>query len=135
MPEGLEAEIYRRAAARCVGRTIGHVTVDDRQRAADELRSLLPGSRVVGARRRGKLVLLDLDPELVLGLHFGMTGRLVVDGEAPIARLEYGSGRDDAAWDRLVLTFAGGEAAVRFRGRPALDLRAERARRRLSLPQ
>lgn len=108
MPEGLEAEIYRRAAERCVGRTVGHVTVDDRQRASDELRSLLPGSRVVAARRRGKLVLIDLDPELVLGLHFGMTGRLVVDGDAPIERLEYGSARDDAAWDRLVLTFTDG---------------------------
>ena len=110
MPEGLEAEIYRRAAARSVGRTVGHVTVDDRQQAADELRSLLPGRRVVGARRLGKLVLLDLDPALVLGLHFGMTGRLVVDGDAPIDRLEYGSGRDDAAWDRLALTFTEGGA-------------------------
>lgn len=108
MPEGLEAEIYRRAAARCVGRTVGHVTVDDRQRASDELRALLPGRRVVGARRLGKLVLVDLDPDLVLGLHFGMTGRLVVDGDAPIERLEYGSGRDEAAWDRLVLTFTDG---------------------------
>jgi hypothetical protein len=35
------------------------------------------------------------------GVHFGMTGRLVVDGEAPIVALEYGSGRDDPAWDRL----------------------------------
>jgi formamidopyrimidine-DNA glycosylase len=104
----LEAEIYRRAAARCIGRTVGHVTVDERQRAADLLRSLLPGRRVVDARRRGKLLLLDLEPDLVLGLHFGMTGRLVVDGDAPIDRLEYGSGRDDAAWDRLVLAFTDG---------------------------
>lgn len=109
MPEGLEAEIYRRAAEACVGRIIASVDVDDRQVAARELRAVLPGRRVVGARRVGKLVLVDLQPRLVLGLHFGMTGRLVVDGHAPIAELEYGSGRDDPAWDRLV---------IRFRGRP-----------------
>jgi formamidopyrimidine-DNA glycosylase len=105
VPEGLEAEIYRRAAARCVGRTIRRVDVDDRQPAGEELRALLPGRSVVGSRRIGKHALIDLDPELVLGLHFGMTGRLIVDGEAPIEKLEYGSGRDDAAWDRLVVTF------------------------------
>lgn len=109
MPEGLEAEIFRRAADRCTGRTIASVDVDERQAAAAELRALLPGRRVVGARRAGKLVLLDLRPQLVLGLHFGMTGRLVIDDDAPIAELEYGSGRDDPAWDRLV---------IRFRGRP-----------------
>jgi formamidopyrimidine-DNA glycosylase len=109
MPEGLEAEIYRRAVERCTGRTIVRVDVDDRQAAAAELRALLPGRRVVGARRVGKLVLVHLAPRLVLGLHFGMTGRLVVDDLAPIAELEYGSGRDDPAWDRLV---------IRFRGRP-----------------
>jgi formamidopyrimidine-DNA glycosylase len=110
MPEGLEAEIYRRAAARTAGRTVVRVDVDDRQDAADELRALLPGRRVIGTRRAGKHVLIDLDPELVLGVHFGMTGRLIVDGDAPIERLEYGSGRDDAAWDRLVVTFDDGGA-------------------------
>jgi formamidopyrimidine-DNA glycosylase len=108
VPEGLEAEIYRRSAERCVGRAVERVAVDGRQQAADELTALLPGRRVVGTRRIGKLVLVDLEPDLVLGLHFGMTGRLVVDGDAPIAQLEYGSGRDDAAWDRLALTFADG---------------------------
>ncbi len=105
MPEGLEAEIYRRAAARCSGRIVKHVVVDERQAACEALRTLLPGRRVAGARRVGKLVLVDLEPESVLGLHFGMTGRLIVDGDAAIDRLEYASGRDDPAWDRLVVTF------------------------------
>jgi formamidopyrimidine-DNA glycosylase len=43
-----------------------------------------------------------------LGLRFGMTGRLIVDGAASIDRLEYASGRDDPAWDRFTLHFAGG---------------------------
>lgn len=113
MPEGLEAEIYRRAVERCEGRTIAEVTVDDLQPAADELRAVLPGATIVGARRIGKLVLVDLaradtSDSPTLGLHFGMTGRLVVDDTAVIDRLEYASGRDDPAWDRLVLELSDG---------------------------
>ncbi len=116
MPEGLEAEIYRRAADRCVGRTIATVRVDDRQAMADELRAVLPGRTIVGTGRRGKLVLVALadgpddprDDPRMLGLHFGMTGRLIVDGEAAIDRLEYASGRDDPAWDRFVVEFTDG---------------------------
>lgn len=108
MPEGLEAEIYRRAAERVVGREIATVEVDDTQMAATELRLGLPGRVVDGARRRGKHVVLDLDDGHELDLHFGMTGRLIVDGEAAIDKLEYSSGRDRPDWDRLVLTFADG---------------------------
>ena len=120
MPEGLEVEIYRRAAARCVGRVVRSIEVDERQELAHEIRSVVPGSTISAARRIGKLLLLDLnrpgadtgDGAVVsrptLGLHFGMTGRLVVDGTAPIEQLEYGSGRDDPAWDRLVMRFDDG---------------------------
>jgi formamidopyrimidine-DNA glycosylase len=44
------------------------------------------------------------DP-VVLGLRFGMTGRLIVDGTAGIGELLYSSGRDDPAWDRFGLRF------------------------------
>ena len=105
MPEGLEAEIYRRSAGRVAGRRIERVVVDQRQAMASELERELPGRIVAGARRRGKHVLVDLDDGRSLGLHFGMTGRLVVDGVSAIDRLEYASGRDDPAWNRLVVTF------------------------------
>jgi formamidopyrimidine-DNA glycosylase len=50
----------------------------------------------------------------VLGLKFGMTGRLLVDGTAGMERLEYGSNREVEAWDRLVVRFAdGGDLRVR----------------------
>ena len=78
-----------------------------RQDASDALRDLLPGRKVVAVGRAGKLVLIQLRPRLVLGLHFGMTGRLIVDGDAAIERLEYGARRDDPAWDRFTLRFAG----------------------------
>lgn len=110
MPEGLEAEIYRRAATQVVGRTIAAVVVDERQAMAGELARALPGRRVLGVRRHGKHVLVDLDDGHSLGLHFGMTGRLIVDGHAAIERLEYASGRDDPSWNRLVVTFGDGSS-------------------------
>ncbi len=110
MPEGLEAEIYRRAAERCVGRTITVVEVDERQVAAEVLVGVLPGLAIERAARHGKLVLLDTTDGPTLGLHFGMTGRLIVDDHAAIDRLEYGSGRDDPAWNRLIVHFDDGGA-------------------------
>ena len=99
MPEGLEAEIWRRALSCLVGRTIDDVWIDERV-APPELPSMLGGCSIEGVRRRGKVVVVDTDGPSV-GLHFGMTGRLVVDGHAPIERLEYASSADLAEWDRL----------------------------------
>ena len=101
MPEGLEAEIWRRACERLVGRTIVDVVADDR--VVDEgVVAAMTGAVFERARRRGKVVLLDTD-SATIGLHFGMTGRLVIDDVAPIERLAYASRRDDPAWDRLVV--------------------------------
>jgi formamidopyrimidine-DNA glycosylase len=120
MPEGLEAEIYRRHAERALGRTIVRVEVDPIQPMATALAATLPGLRFTAARRHGKLVLLDTAGSdgdgPTLGLHFGMTGRLVVDGGAAIDRLEYASGRDDPAWDRFVVELAPSDA----RGEPGI---------------
>lgn len=117
MPEILEVETYRRAAERVRGRTVDAVRADDawflkRGLEADELREAVVGCRVVAARRRGKLLLLDVDSGRVLGLRFGMTGRLLVDDGAAIDRLEYSSDRDDPAWDRFALSFADGGSMV-----------------------
>lgn len=112
MPEGLEAEIYRRYAERALHRTILDVRVDPLQESAAELVGVLPGLQFVSARRHGKLVLLgtgetgdtaDGAGGPTLGLHFGMTGRLIVDGGAAIDQLEYASNRDESAWDRFVV--------------------------------
>jgi formamidopyrimidine-DNA glycosylase len=113
VPEGIEVEYYRRAAEAVVGRTIAKVSAPDawfcKGAAPLAFRRLLTGCTITAARRRGKLLLLDTaDDGPVLGLHFGMTGRLIVDGVAPIAELEYGSGRDLATWDRFGLTFTDG---------------------------
>ena len=107
MPEMLEVEAYRRLAATTLGRTIVRVDAPDawflKGVTADQLHDVLEGRRFVADRRIGKLLLLDVDGGPTLGLRFGMTGRLVVDGRAGVEALEYSSDRDDPQWDRFAL--------------------------------
>lgn len=116
MPEMLEIEAYRRAAEPVVGRTVSRVHAPDEWYAkgdttTDQLRAVLPGTTIIGLRRIGKLMLVDTDGP-VLGLRYGMTGRILVDASAPIEALEYSSDRDDPAWDRFGVDFAGGGSLV-----------------------
>ncbi len=127
MPEGLEAEMWRRACGPLVGRTIVAAVVDDRV-VADGFVAEVTGATIGGVRRIGKVVLVDTDGPTI-GLHFGMTGRLLVDGVAPIERLAYASGRDDPAWDRLVLR----TSPDGFVGAPALRFNDPRRLGRISL--
>jgi len=112
VPEMLEVETYRRQAEAVVGRTIVGADVPDAWYVKNvdpaELVAALTGCRIEGARRIGKLLVLDLDDGSRLGLRFGMTGRLLVDGAAAIDRLEYSSARDEPAWERFTLRFEGG---------------------------
>lgn len=112
MPELLEIETYRQAALPVVGRVISGVHAPDDWYAKGDttpalLREVLPGCAVTAVRRIGKLMLLDTDGP-VLGMRYGMTGRLIVDGGAPIDTLEYSTSREDPAWDRFSLRFADG---------------------------
>jgi formamidopyrimidine-DNA glycosylase len=68
----------------------------------------LVGQELVAARRRGKLILVEVGSGAVLGLHLGMSGRILVDGEAAGDPLLYASNRPDAAWHRFGLGFADG---------------------------
>ena len=109
MPELLEIETYRALADRTRGRTISAVRADDDWylkggTTKPELLAGLIGETVVTARRHGKLLLLETSGP-VLGLRFGMTGRLLVDGAAGIERLEYSSDRDLSEWDRFGIDF------------------------------
>jgi formamidopyrimidine-DNA glycosylase len=112
VPELIEVEHYRRVAERTVGRTIDRVAAPDawylkRGLTARAVRSAVTGATVTDVRRIGKLLLLDTSGP-TLGLRFGMTGRLLVDGRAGLDHLEYGSSREVPAWDRFTLGFAGG---------------------------
>jgi hypothetical protein len=106
VPELLEVETYRELADRTVGRRIATVEAPDtwflKGVTASQVVDALTGATVHATGRRGKLLTVEVgEGRPVLGLRFGMTGRLVLDGEAPIGQLEYASGRDDPAWDRF----------------------------------
>lgn len=117
VPESIEVELYRRLADRAVGRRVVGVDAPDAWYlkgglTADGLAAAAIGRTVTAARRIGKLLLLDTDGGPTLGLRFGMTGRLVVDGEAGIDRLEYSSLRLDPSWDRVRFELTGGDLRV-----------------------
>ena len=123
MPELPEVESYRSlAASAALGREITGVSAPDSwylKGGADAaiLRARLIGGRFTGARRRGKLLLLDhrgTGPgrDSVLGLRFGMTGRLVVDGVAAVDGLLYSASTNQARHDRFAVGFAGGGSMV-----------------------
>ncbi len=59
-------------------------------------------------RRIGKLLLLDVDGGPTVGVRFGMTGAVFVDGVPAIARLEYTRDLSDPRWDRVAFRFVGG---------------------------
>jgi formamidopyrimidine-DNA glycosylase len=79
-----------------------------------------PRRTLTATRRRGKLLLIDTDTDTdtpagsggaagpVLGLRFGMSGRLVVDGKAGVDRLLYSPTGPDGRWVRFALHFADG---------------------------
>ncbi len=53
----------------------------------EEFIDAIAGLRIVGMRRRGKFILLDLDGGGMLVVHLGMTGQLrLVDADAPIEK-------------------------------------------------
>jgi len=101
MPEGLEAAIYASAAAELVEHQITSVEVDERCGDINSLTSLV-GDHICGVKRHGKRVALVTECAEV-ELYFAMTGRLIVNGVAPIAALEYGPANERREWDRLVI--------------------------------
>jgi formamidopyrimidine-DNA glycosylase len=110
VPELAEVEAYRRLAERVVGRRIAEVVAPDdwylkRGLTASALEDAVTGRTVTAARRVGKLLVLETDGA-ALGLRFGMSGRLLVDGHAAVDNLVYASNRELEKWDRFALRFA-----------------------------
>jgi formamidopyrimidine-DNA glycosylase len=122
VPEILEVETARALLdARALHREIATVYAPDawflkRGLTPRGVRAALRGQAFTAARRRGKLILVDFDeagsvPERargVLGLHLGMSGRVLVDDEAAGDPLLYASNKPDAAWHRFGVTFTDG---------------------------
>jgi formamidopyrimidine-DNA glycosylase len=114
LPEILEVESARALIQdRALHRTIDRVYAPDawflkRGLTARAVSATLRGHELTAARRRGKLILVDTDTDAVLGLHLGMSGRVLIDGEAAGDPLIYASNRAVSAWHRFGLGFADG---------------------------
>jgi len=126
MPELPEVEIARRLIAdRALHRRIVDVGDSDgyvvRPHPPGELRNALTGRSLTAAHRRGKTIWLETSgpggvatpggPEL--GVHLGMSGRIVVtrpDGSVAEGGdpYRYRARPDQARWSRFALTFADG---------------------------
>lgn len=136
MPELPEVESARAVIDRlALHRRI--VDVDDtdsyvcRPHAAGEIRSALVGRTLVAANRRGKSMWCDTsDDGPVLGLHLGMSGKIVVtDGNGTEVDggdyWERGRARGDFRFTRFAMTFGDGGSFVmvdpRRLGRVRLD--------------
>jgi formamidopyrimidine-DNA glycosylase len=101
VPELVEVERYRRLADAAVGWRVAAVEMPDPTVAVGDLDAALRGRRVVAARRRGKLLMVDMHDGPTLGLRFGMTGTLMLDGSPAIDRLRYAPAARVDRWVRL----------------------------------
>ncbi len=124
MPELPEVEAARSLIAEhALHRRI--VDVDDsdsyvaRPHSRGELRSALTGRSFTAAHRRGKTIWLETSPAgdaaapagPEIGIHLGMSGRIVVTGpDGTVAGVgdppRYDTRPGRAAWNRFTLTFA-----------------------------
>lgn len=118
MPELPEVERYRQLAEKAgLDRLITSVRTPDlwylkRGSEPEAIGATLLGRRFVSARRRGKLMMLDTDDGTVLGLRFGMSGRLVADDLPAVDQLLYGRTAADPRFERFALQFDDGGALV-----------------------
>ena len=101
MPELPEAERARQTLEQVLGRRIVRVHDADtyvcRPHAPGEIGDALLGHEFVCAQRRGKFLWLETADGPTLGLHLGMAGKIVLDGDAPMPR-----------WDRFAIDFEDG---------------------------
>ncbi|MCW2956934.1 MAG: formamidopyrimidine-DNA glycosylase [Thermoleophilia bacterium] len=131
MPELPEVERARQVIADfALGREISDVDDTDtwvcRPHAPGEIAHGLVGRRLLRACRRGKTMWCDLSGDgPVLGLHLGMSGRIVVDGHSGGDPQPRSEGPVDSVRTRFTLHFAdGGQLALfdkRRLGRVVLD--------------
>jgi formamidopyrimidine-DNA glycosylase len=114
MPELPEVEAYRRLAEdAALDRPVSKVIAPDawylkKGLTADVLADALEGRSFRSADRVGKLLLLSTRGGPTVGLRFGMSGRLVVDGRAGVDGLLYSTNVPRDRYDRLTIEFDGG---------------------------
>jgi formamidopyrimidine-DNA glycosylase len=106
--------IEMQALGRCIAEVDDADTWVCRPHAPGEIAAALSGATLVQAHRQGKAIWVETDAGPPLGLHLGMTGRIVVDEPS-----------SESGWDRFALRFEdGGSLALRDKrrlGRVVLD--------------
>jgi formamidopyrimidine-DNA glycosylase len=120
LPEILEVEAARGVLDACaLDREIARVHAPDswflkRNTTAAALRHALIGNSFTSARRIGKQIVLDTasfengGPDVRVGVHLGMSGRVIVDGVEAGDPLVYASNRAVAKWHRFGVHFTDG---------------------------
>jgi formamidopyrimidine-DNA glycosylase len=115
VPEIIEVEAARQVLdARALDREIARVHAPDawflkRGTTAAALRHALIGASFAAARRIGKQIVLDTSaPAVRIGIHLGMSGRVIVDGAEAGDPLVYASNRAVVQWQRFGVHFADG---------------------------
>ena len=103
--------MYRRAAELVVGRCVRSFQTNDAivVRDGPQIQSLV-GSCVQEIGRHGKLMTIHL-ADGSIDLHFGMAGRIIVDGRSPIDELVYGASSNNR-WIRFYIEFDEGFLAI-----------------------
>jgi formamidopyrimidine-DNA glycosylase len=111
VPEILEVESYRQLADRVVGATITRGWADallaKKLTSTSAWARAVKGLTVTGTDRRGKLLLVETTGPR-LGIRFGMTGVLLLDGDAGVEGLFYGPHNFQSKWLRGGLEFDDG---------------------------
>jgi formamidopyrimidine-DNA glycosylase len=107
MPELLEVEAYRNALTATIGATITDVAADALVCGMSPGPCPAVGGQILGVRRHGKLLLIDLD-RCTIGIHARMTGTIVVDGVSPFPKLRYAPAANGKRFVRLCATLDDG---------------------------
>lgn len=102
MPEVLEVELTRRAVLSLIGRRLERIEETDEIIVGPGVDDVVPGATVEGIDRRGKVLVLHTDHADV-GIHLGMTGKLVLGEDDALGPLAYSSTSLAAKWDRWVV--------------------------------
>jgi formamidopyrimidine-DNA glycosylase len=99
MPELPEVETVRRGLADLLpGLKVAGVTSDWAKsfpNAEEQVNAFLVGAKVVGVRRRAKVLLIDLDTDYTLVIHLKMTGQLVY--RSKISNEKFGAGHPSSS--------------------------------------
>ncbi len=94
MPEIIEIEILRKEVSNLLkGKKIKEVVINKESllnTSEDEFSSLVKGKEIVGARRKGKVLIIDLEGGISVAVHFLLTGFMKLTEECDTEKVQVG---------------------------------------------